>query len=52
MHEGIGLGFISKEAGETHKVFFQSLMIVQHQLEVYIELMVNFCASSAKKWCT
>ncbi len=24
-------------------------MTVQHQLEVYIELIVNFCASSAKK---
>ncbi len=24
-------------------------MTVQHQLEVYIELIINFCASSAKK---
>ncbi len=24
-------------------------MTMQHQLEVYIELIVNFCASSAKK---
>ena len=24
-------------------------MTVQHQLEVYIELIVNFCVSSAKK---
>ncbi len=24
-------------------------MTAQHQLEVYIELIVNFCASSAKK---
>ncbi len=49
---GIGLvneSFISKEAREAHKVCLQSLMTVQHQLEVYIELIVNFCASSAKK---
>ena len=49
---GIGLvneSFILKEAREAHKVCLQSLMTVQHQLEVYIELIVNFCASSAKK---
>ena len=49
---GIGLvneSFIPKEAREAHKVCLQSLMTVQHQLEVYIELIVNFCASSAKK---
>ena len=49
---GIGLvneSFILKKAREVHKVCLQSLMTVQHQLEVYIELIVNFCASSAKK---
>ena len=49
---GIGLvneSFISKEAREAHKVCLQSPMTVQHQLEVYIELIANFCVSSAKK---
>ncbi len=46
---GIGLSFIPKKAREAHKVCLQSLITVQHQLEVYIELIVNFCASSTKK---
>ena len=49
---GIGLineSFISRKAREAHKVCLQPLMTVQHQLEVYVELIINFCASSAKK---
>ena len=49
---GIGLvneSFISKEASEAHKVCLQSLMTVQHQLKVYIELICQFLCQLSKK---